>query len=172
MNVYNNDGPGFCDKIVNSQSYQKILDRVHTYIPQTSIIGRLLNHQEEMTILKSTETGIMQHDLYSWQVLGGKFVEDELTSSSEFMDKTITNWLKEVTPEQRGKFIDTIFEILNTTQAETLTDIKNKVFSNTKLMIKTYQNLSQEDKKMITKTIEEFLRIGRNNIRRTKIKRE
>ena len=172
MNVYNNDGPGFCDKIVNSQSYQKILDRVHTYIPQTSIIGRLLNHQEEMTILKSTETGIMQHDLYSWQVLGGKFVEDELTSSSEFMDKTITNWLKEVTPEQRGKFIDTIFEILNTTQAETLTDIKNKVFSNTKLMIKTYQNLSQEDKKMITKTIEEFLRIGRNNIRRTKIKKE
>lgn len=169
--MYNNDGPGFCDNIVNSECYQSILNKVHTYIPQTSIIGRLLNHQEKTTILKSTETGIMQHSLYSWQVLGGEFVKDELTSSSEFMDKTITNWLKEVTPEQRGKFIDTIFEIINTTQAETLSDIKTKVFTNTKMMVKTYQNLSQEDKKIMTKTIEEFFRIGKSNIRKPKIKR-
>lgn len=54
INVYNNDGPGFCDKVINSESYQNILNKVHTYIPQTSIIGRLLNHQEKTTILKST----------------------------------------------------------------------------------------------------------------------
>ena len=69
-------------------------------MPQTSIIGRLLNHKENITILKSTQTGIMQHDLYSWQVLGEEFVKDELTNSSEFIDRTITNWLKEVSPEQ------------------------------------------------------------------------
>lgn len=171
INVYNNDGPGFGDKVINNEAYQKILNKVHTYIPQTSIIGRLLNHQEETTILKSTETGIMQHSLYSWQVLGGEFVKDELTNSSEFIDKTITNWLKQVTPEQRGKFIDTIFEILNTTQAETLSDIKTKVFANAKTMVKTYQNLSQEDKKIMTKTIEEFLKIGKNNIPKPKLKR-
>ena len=171
INVYNNDGPGFCDKIINSESYQKIINKVHTYIPQTSIIGRLLNHQEETTILKSTETGIMQHSLYSWQVLGGEFVKDELTNSSEFIDKTITNWLKQVTPEQREKFIDTIFEILNTTQAQTLSDIRTKAFTNAKTMVKTYQNLSQEDKKVMTKTIEEFLKIGKNNIRKPKLRK-
>ena len=80
INVYNNDGPGFCDKIINSKQYQNIIKKVHTYIPQSSIIGRLLNHQEEITILKSTQTGIMQHDLYTWQVLGGEFVKDELTN--------------------------------------------------------------------------------------------
>lgn len=171
IKVYNNDGPGFCDKVVASKEYQNILDRVHTYIPQTSIIGRLLNHQEETTILKSTQTGIMQHDLYSWQVLGGKFVKDELTNSSEFIDKTITNWLKEVSPEQREKFIDTLFEILNATQAETLSDISSKVFSNAKTMIKTYQNLDLETKKMMTKTLEEFLKIGKNNISIPKLKK-
>lgn len=172
INVYNNDGPGFCDKVIISQEYQNILNKVHTYIPQTSIIGRLLNHQEETTILKSTQTGIMQHDLYSWQVLGGKFVKDELTNSSEFIDKTITNWLKTVNPEQRGKFIDTIFEILNTTQAETLTDIKSNVFVNAKTMVKTYQNLDAETKQIITKTLEEFFRIGKSNIQIPKLKRE
>ena len=56
INVYNNDGPGFCDEVVNSEQYKEIIDRVHTYIPQTSIIGRLLNHEEETIILKSTQT--------------------------------------------------------------------------------------------------------------------
>lgn len=171
INVYNNDGPGFCDKVIKSKEYKNILDRVHTYIPQTSIIGRLLNHEERTTILKSTQTGIMQHDLYSWQVLGGKFVEAELTNSSEFIDKTITNWLKEVSPEQREKFIDTLFEILNATEAETISEISGKVFSNAKTMVKTYQNLDQESKKIMTKTLEEFLKIGKENIQIPKFKR-
>lgn len=171
INVYNNDGPGFCDKVIESREYQNILDKVHTYIPQTSIIGRLLNHKEETTILRSTQTGIMQHDLYSWQVLGGEFVKAELTNSSEFFDKTITNWLKEVSPEQRGKFMDTLFEILNATQAETLSDISSKAFSNAKTIIKTYQNLDLDTKKMMTKTLEEFLRIGRSNIQIPRLKR-
>ena len=55
----------------------------------------------------------MQHDLYSWQVLGGEFVKDELTNSSEFIDKTITDWLKEVKPEQREKIKETLLEIIN-----------------------------------------------------------
>lgn len=171
IKVYNNDGPGFCDKIINSQQYQNILSKVHTYIPQTSIIGRLLNHQEKTTILKSTQTGIMQHDLYSWQVLGGEFVKDELTNSSEFIDKTVTNWLKEVSPEQREKFIGTLFDILNTTQAETLSEIKSNAFSNAKTMVKTYQNLDSESKKIMTKTLEEFFKIGKSNIAIPKLKK-
>ena len=106
INVYNNDGPGFCDKVVNSKEYNNIIRLVHTYIPQTSIIGRLLDHEETTTILRSTQSGIMQHDLYTWQVLGGKFVEDKLTNSSEFIDKTITKWLTEVSAEQRSQFFE------------------------------------------------------------------
>ncbi len=110
----------------------------------------------------------MQHDLYSWQVLGGEFVRDQLTNSSEFIDKTVTNWLKEVSSEQREKFIDTLFEILNTTQAETLSEIKSNAFFNAKTMVKTYQSLDSETKKMMTKTLEEFLRIGKSNIPKLK----
>jgi len=164
INVYNNDGPGFCDKLVQSKEYQTILNRVHTYIPQTSIIGRLLNHEEETTILKSTQSGIMQHDLYTWQVLGAKFVKDELTNSSEFIDKTITNWLREVSPEQRGKFFDILFEILNATGAQTLSEISSKWFTNAKTMVKMYQNLDQKSKEIMTKTLHAFLKIGKSNI--------
>ena len=169
-NVYNNDGPGFCDKVVESEQYLKILDKVHTYIPQTSIIGRLLNHKEETTILKSTQTGIMQHDLYSWQVLGKKFVHSEITNSSEFIDNTVTNWLKEVDATQREVFVDTFFEILNTTQVETLSEFSSKKFANSLTMVKTYKNMNDKSKEIMIHTLSTFFQIAKNNINFTKPK--
>ena len=53
--------------------------------------------------------------------MGDKFLEDKLTNSSEFIDKTITNWLQEVSVEQREKFLDTLFEILGQTKAVSYT---------------------------------------------------
>ena len=164
INVYNNDGPGFCDKIINSKQYQNIIKKVHTYIPQSSIIGRLLNHQEEITILKSTQTGIMQHDLYTWQVLGGEFVKDELTNSSEFIDKTITNWLKEVSPEQRGEFFDTLFDILNTTEAKTLSELSKNKLETAKRLLESYKHIEDESKELLSKTLSVLFQSARRSI--------
>ena len=164
INVYNNDGPGFCDKVVNSEEYNRILNKVHTYIPKSSIIGRLLNHKEEITILESTETGIMQHDLYTWQLIGGNFIKAELTNSSEFIDKTLTDLLLNVSVEQRSLCIDVLFEVLKATKAETLSEINENKFSNIITMIKTYKNLDEENKEIVTKVLNVLLKIGRSNI--------
>ena len=165
INIYNNDGPGFQERVIESEGYRNIISKVHTYIPQTSIIGRLLNHKEKTTILKSTQTGIMQHDLYSWQVLGDKFIEAELTTSSELIDQTITKWLVEVDSNQRKRFIDALFEILNSTKVITFNEIGNQWFKNAKTILKTYSNLDKETKKMMIKTFNELLKIGKDNIK-------
>lgn len=95
----------------------------------------------------------MQHDLYSWQVLGDKFVEAEISNSSELIDRTITNWLAEVSPKQREDFFEILYEILRATKAETLPELTNNWFSSAKAMIKTYKNLDTESKKVMIKTI-------------------
>ena len=172
INIYNNDGPGFSDKIIKSKEYKEIINKVHTYIPQTSIIGRLLEHKEKVTIVKSTQTGIMQHDLYTWQVMGDKFIRTKKTSSSDFIDNTITKWLKEVSPKQREEFFDTLFEVFNSTNAKTLNELSSKWFKNAATIIKTYNNLNPETKKMMTKTLSTLLRIGTNNITIRKTKNE
>ena len=38
LNVYNNDGPGFSDEIINTKEYKEMIKKVHTYIPQSSVI--------------------------------------------------------------------------------------------------------------------------------------
>ena len=165
INVYNNDGPGFCEDVIETPEYQEILPRVHTYIPQSSIIGRLMNHKDKYTIVESVQKGIMQHDLYSWQLLGAHFIEDTLTNSSEFIDQTITNWLNEVSPEQREKFIDTLFEILNATEAKTLAQLSSKKFETAKIILSTYKNIDEESKEIISKTLLVFFHIAKNNIK-------
>ena len=165
INVYNNDGPGFCEDVIETAEYQKILSRVHTYIPQSSIIGRLMNHKEKYTIVESVQKGIMQHDLYSWQLLGKEFVTlKKLTNESEFIDKTIKDWLENVEPEKREQVIDAVFEILNTTEAQTMKELKANWFANAKTILGTYKNIDSDTKEMVWQTVNELLKVAKNNI--------
>ncbi len=165
INVYNNDGPGFCEDVIKTPEYQEILPRVHTYIPQSSIIGRLMNHKEKYTIVESVQKGIMQHDLYSWQVLGKEFVTlKKLTNESEFIDKTIKDWLENVEPEKREQVIDAVFEILNTTEAQTMKELKANWFANAKTILGTYKNIDSDTKEMVWQTVNELLKVAKNNI--------
>ena len=119
VEVHNQDGPGFSEAMMNDPGYQAILPKLRSYVPQSSVIGLLLEHEEPHTIIKSNQIGIMQHDPYSWQILGPNFIqEDTLTSDSRFLDRTFKNWLSQMTNEERSEFFDTVFSLLESTGAE------------------------------------------------------
>ena len=142
-----NDGPGFCEDVIETPEYQEMIKKVHTYIPQSSVIGRLMNHREKYTVVESVQKGIMQHDLYSWQIIGKEFVTlEEVTNGSEFVDKTIKGWLDNVEPAKREQVIDVVFDILNATDAQTMKDLKANW------------------KDMIWKAVSELLKSAKNNI--------
>lgn len=152
---------GFHDNVINSDGYKNILNKTCSYIPQTSIIGRFLEHNEKTVIVKSTQNGIMQHDLYSWQVLGNKFVRDSLTKSSNFIDTTVSNFVKEISPDQKKQFIDALFEILSATQVTTLAEMGSNKLESAKIMAKAYKNLDDKSKKVLIKTLNIFFKEAR-----------
>ena len=165
INVYNNDGPGFCEDVIQTKEYQEIIPKTNTYIPQSSIIGRLMNHKEEYTIVESTQKGIMQHDLYTWQILGKEFVTvEELTKGSIFIDKTITGWLEKVEPSKREQVIDVIFEILNNTDAQTMKELKANWFVNAKTILTSYKNMDNDTKELVWHTLNELFRATKDNL--------
>ena len=166
INVYNNDGPGFNEDIIKLEEYKKAIDKVITYIPQESIFGMLLNHEEKYIIVKSTNKGIMQHDVYSWQVIAKQFVKlKEITKGSKFIDKTITNWLKDLDLKTREQVIDIIFEILNSTEVTKIDDLKTSLMKNAKIILSSYKQIDSKNKKMITTTITTLLRIIKENVK-------
>lgn len=106
----------------------------------------------------------MQHDLYSWQLEGKKLISlAEVTNESQFVDKTIKGWLKEIEPKQREAVVDAIFEIINTTNANSFKEIKEKLFTDVRLMLKKYQSLDDESKKMIMEFFQILIRTAKNN---------
>ncbi len=166
INVYNDDGPGFHEDIVNTEEYKDAIKKVITYIPQDSIFGMLLNHEEKYTIVQSIQKGVMQHDVYSWQVVGGDFVIlKEVTNGSKFVDKTIKNWLKDLDLSTREQVIDIVFEIVNSTEAQTVKELKLSLMKNAKKILTAYNNMEYENKKMITATITAFLGILKENVK-------
>ena len=165
VNIYNNDGPGFNDKIIETKEYKEMIDRVNTYIPQDSIFGRLLNHEEKYTVVNSTQKGVMQHDLYSWQLLGKRFVYlKEVTNGSKFIDKSIKAWLEQIDIDKREQVIDIIFQVINSTNAETLSDLKTHWFANAKILINSYKLIDPESKKMILETLSALIKIAKDNL--------
>ena len=157
IKIYNYDGPGFNNDIVKKYKSNAIIKKIETYIPQDSVIGRIMNHEEKCTIALSNEKGIYQHDIYSWQVMGTDLVKSEnLTNSSEIINATLNDWLRETTNEQRKIFFDGIFELFYATEANTFHEISQSLSKNMVKILSAYKEISDDDRKMIFSMLKLF----------------
>ena len=124
LDVYNNDGPGFTDYLMGDPGYIAMVPKIKTYIPQSSVIGMLLEHEEPYTVIRSKTLGFLQHDPYSWEVLGREFVPmQEVTEDSRFLDATIKTWFADMTIQERNQLVDVMFGLLGSGEADTVQEI-------------------------------------------------
>ena len=124
VQVYSNDGPGYRREVVDSPEYQGMHDRIVNIIPQSSVVGRMLEHGERYTPVQSTATGLWQHDGFSWEVKGTAFVAaPSLTQDSEMIDRSLKKWIADKSDEQLEQVVDSMYRILTATNAKTLTEL-------------------------------------------------
>ncbi len=152
--VYNNDGPGFHRSMLQREEYQRIAERIVTIIPQSSIIGMLLEHEDNYTIVKSSQKGFLQHFGYNWEVQGTSFVHlKNVTQESQLLDITLRRFLYSLSIERREQFTNTLFEILASNENRTLNDIRIGSMRALKAMLKTYESLDKDVKKALNSTL-------------------
>lgn len=163
--VYNNDGPGFDEAMMKNPLYQEMLSRITTFLPQSSTVGMLLEHEEPYIVIQSTATGLFQHDVFSWQLKGKHFVTTSLSENCRFLDKTLKNWLAGMDNQQRMHFIDVLFEILSAGDTETLSELESKKLTNIKKSIQAIITMNNDDKKILFETITRLINIGANNFK-------
>jgi hypothetical protein len=163
--VYSNDAPGFNRTVIESPGFAEIKDRIQSFVPQSSIVGMLFEHDENYTVVKSNQTGLMQHDVFSWEVGRDNVVQAKETSpESLFVNRTLRDWINGLEKEQRRRFIDALYEILISANTGSLQDLGNDWLKNVSLMIRTYNGIDEPTKKLISKTISAFFKAARNNI--------
>lgn len=163
--VYNYDGPGFDQTVLARDGYRRIRDRVRTYVPQSSVVGMLLGHEEEYVIVHSTQSGLMQHDTYSWQVEPHGFLcLETVDNGSRFIDFTLKAWLADMSLAQREAFVDAVYNILTETHARTLHEMGEKWFSSALSMVRSYQNLDDETRRAVTQALTLLMKSAKSGL--------
>ncbi|GHV79446.1 hypothetical protein AGMMS49944_12370 [Spirochaetia bacterium] len=161
--IYNNDAPGFNKKTTAAKEYKAIEKKILTFIPQDSVIGLLFEHQKNYTVVRSDENGLMQHNPFSWQVLKNDLVPaQQITKQSTFINKTLMLWLDGMDYQTRQQFIDSLYDILVTTEVKSIPEFTDKWLKNTITLVKSMTHLDKETKDMLYKTVAELLEIARN----------
>ena len=144
VKVYNNDGPGFRDEIINTDEYKRAIPKICNIIPQTSIIGQLLSNDGQIKTIKSNAIGIFQHDAMTWEVTKDKFVYCELDDFSKFIKASLGTWLEELDDETRQSVVSTVFSMIEETETETFKEFGDSLFKNSKIILKELVNLPKE----------------------------
>ena len=106
------------------------------FIPQTSIVGRLLTNAVVPVIVRSNEQGIMQHDPLSWQLEGKVFETYSSTDNiSDAFDESMTIWLNGMSMDDRKVFVDELFSVFEASGCETLSAMTKVGVMGTRKMI-------------------------------------
>lgn len=158
LEVFNNDGPGFISEIISKPSFIEMTKKLRTIIPQSSIVGVLLKHPYEFMIIESSEgNGIAQHDIFSWQVEGTKFITTaERSKDSIVTEMAVKAWLEAVEHKKRKEFIQELFTVLDATEAKTLAELNQNWIKNSATVIKSMHEMKKETKDQIFKIIKIF----------------
>ena len=111
--VYNNDGPGL--KIEEDKNILKEIEKnIITFIPKSSIIGGLFANDSEIKIIESNSIGILEHDLYTWKVIGSELVlAKNMDKKTKELCLFVNTLLKEIPEEKKRNIVNFLYELLN-----------------------------------------------------------
>lgn len=105
----------------------------------------LLEHEESYTVVDSDQLGFLQHDGFSWQVMGNHFVTlRQMTRQAHLSDLKLRSWVHGMSVEQRERFVDALFTVLTASGAVTLRDLQSDSFKAAGAMVKAMKDLDKE----------------------------
>lgn len=150
LDVYSNDGPGFHPQILRSDAFRAMRHKIRCIVPESSIVGMLLDHEEPYRIVKSSAKGLFQHDGFSWEVLGDHFLTlKHLSEESKLIDRTLHLWLSKMDNAAREEFIDSVYAVLSANHAQTLTELN----ADKKALLASLRTIDPKTRDMLMKLV-------------------
>lgn len=144
--IYSFDGPGLRKKEFTSKNFKRVEPKLKHIIPNYSVFGLLLRHNDSFQVVHSTKKDIYAHSIFTWQIEEDHFEEGKLSTISKNLDKSIIIWLEQHDDETRKKIAKAIFSTLRKSGIKNFmetTKIKNviTILKNSKEIDKETMNL-------------------------------
>lgn len=125
VEIYEDDAPGFPKWFFERYDYLQIKDKIRLITPQTSIVGRMLYHDEKPVIIESANSGLRQHQVSSWEIDGTTLKPAEkYDSMSDFISDYINTLIDYIGDDDLQLFFDTIEYVAENMGIDDFYDIK------------------------------------------------
>ena len=150
IRAYSYDGPGFNSATLSSEGYRAVQRKLVTVVPQSSFVGTMFGNGGHCTVVNGTVRGALQHDSFTWEIEGSSFKHlSELSARGKKNAKQFNESMARMNEQEKREFVETLFEIIESTGAKTLTDISNAKFKSVGALIKNYNGLDKEKKELM-----------------------
>lgn len=153
--AYNNDGPGFLAEVLQEEGCRQLGEKLYTFVPESSIVGILLEHGENYEVIASHNKAVMQHEPLSWAVLGKRFVRrDKYSEGSRITDDVLKEWIASTSLQERQEFVDALFELLSRDgEIKTLDELQKGGVAGMASLVKHYVGAGEAQKKVIREVL-------------------
>ena len=163
--IWSYDGPGMNRETSQTEEYLRIKDKIHSFVPQTSIIGMLMDYYEPYTVVHSTASGITQHDPMSWQIYGPRFETlPSIDQTAMVTRDTLHEWLQNSTPEQRASFVDALFGMAESTKATKMSELTSEKLKTLLTMVGNRKDVDPETRRVFTRLMAQAVTLGFGNV--------
>jgi hypothetical protein len=104
--------------------------------------------------------GLYQHDIYSWEVEGTKFVRAPHTAaSSEIFNQTVIDILKTRSLEERKAFVNTVYDIICAADFTSMDQLRSSWYKKLPSLIKNYREVKPEDRDLIISVVKQTISV-------------
>ena len=129
-------------------------DRILSYLPESSIVGVLLEHDDNHKIVKSNAKGLWQHDPYSWQIRGADFVYTaERTAFGQQTEAIVDHFVNTLSPERKRQFGEALFTVLEATEQSTVSGITANKMQSLKNVMRSFTALDPEVRALLSEAL-------------------
>ena len=138
-----------------AEGYQAVKDRIHSYIPQSSVVGMLMYYHPVYTVVESDAVGILQHDAMTWQVRGGHFVCLEgLDMTGRITDEALHSWMAGLDSEARKTFVEVLYTVLEAARIELVTDFTDDWRDRALKMLEALKEIDPDTRRSVRLTLQ------------------
>lgn len=160
VRIFSHDGPGFRPEILRSDEYERIEGRVCKILPHSSLVGMLLQNQEDYEVVESKGLGVMQHNPFKWMIKDGDFVRvKDIYHGRKVMDEALNEWILKLDEEHLRLFVDTLFQVIAGAETDNLIDFTVEWKKSAAGVLNAIKEIDDGTKEILKDVLKELLEI-------------
>lgn len=153
------DSPGFVPDFLDHSGYRRVLGKTVEYIPNDSIVGRLMFKQGSPQVVASSLLGLAQHSIFNWHTdpQGHFKLASHPTPSSDRVETVTRAWLERHSPDQVQQVLDICFNLAMDEGYTSLLTISQNIVPFIQLMRAKAQELDPATYQLMQGALDDFL---------------